>query len=93
MVLNWVLINLLRRRKLVILCIVAVVLLVGCSESNDVDGDGLNESVESKYGLDDTSVDSDGDGLNILENLTTQPSTRRQTIQTMMVYWTGKNWI
>lgn len=51
------------RRLFPVLGLALLVTLAGCSGSIDLDGDGLNMSVENAHGLSDRSADTDGDGL------------------------------
>jgi len=66
------LINLKRHQYLQILSIAVVVLLAGCTGATDADNDGLNKSIETKHGLDDTLADTDGDRL---IEITSKPGT------------------
>lgn len=51
------------KRTALLLAVSALIVLAGCNGAVDQDGDGLNRSIEQKHGLDDTLIDTDGDGL------------------------------
>lgn len=44
--------------------VVVLLIIPSFTGTTDADNDGLNRSIEREHGLDDTSVDTDGDGLN-----------------------------